>query len=167
MKRLLIPFFILFHCLCYSQNSTTTSSISPQHQFDFLIGEWDVFSKDEKIAHNTINLLQNGHLLQENWVSETEFFTGTSYSFYNKKIKQWQQFWVDSNGNNLFLNGNFKDGKMVLKSGSNCDMGEAQSIHRISWILLANEEIKQVWESSTNEGQNWTIQFEGIYKKKD
>lgn len=166
MKSILLLIFILFNFFSFSQNSISHNDISQHRQFDFLLGEWNVYTNDELVGHNTINLLQNGHLLQENWVSEKENFTGTSYSFYNDKIGQWQQIWVDKNGDNLLLKGNFENGKMVLLSGSDSNMGENQSLHRISWIAMPNGDVKQIWESTIDKGKIWSIQFEGIYKKK-
>ncbi|PKQ61259.1 hypothetical protein BZG02_16635 [Labilibaculum filiforme] len=166
MKRFLLLIFILFSTVSFSQNPITNTT-SPNRLFDFWLGDWDVFTNDDLVAHNTVILLQNGNLLQENWVSEKENFTGTSYSFYNSKIDKWQQIWVDKNGNNLLLKGNFENGKMLLSSSSDSNMGEDQSLHRISWVLMPNGNVKQVWESSIDEGKIWNIQFEGIYKKKE
>lgn len=166
MKRFILPIFILFYFASFSQNSITPSNTSQHRLFDFWLGEWDVYTNDELVGHNTISLLQDGHLLQENWVSEKENFTGTSYSFYNTKIDQWQQIWVDKNGNNLLLKGTFENGKMILSSGIDSYMGEAQSRHRISWMLMPNGDVKQLWESTIDDGKIWSLQFEGIYKKK-
>lgn len=141
MKRLFLLIFILFYLVSFSQNVTTNDRNSPHRLFDFWLGEWDVFSNDELVGHNTISLQQNGYLLQENWVSEKENFTGASYSFYNAKIGKWQQIWVDKNGSNLFLKGNFENDKMVLSSSADSNMGEAKSHHRISWTLMPNGDI--------------------------
>jgi hypothetical protein len=166
MKGLLLPIFILFNFISFSQNTLTNKDASPHRLFDFWLGEWDVYTNDELVGHNTVNLLQDGHLLQENWVSEKESFTGTSYSFYNAKISQWQQIWVDKNGNNLLLKGYFENGQMILSSSTDSNMGEDQSLHRISWTLMPNGDVKQVWESTIDEGKIWSIQFEGVYQKK-
>lgn len=128
MKHLLLIICILFYLLSFSQNITTNDSNSPHRSFDFWLGEWDVFTNDKLVGRNTISLKQNGYLLQENWVSEKENFTGTSYSFYNVKIGKWQQIWVDKNGNNLFLKGNFKNNKMVLSSSTDSNMGKQNII---------------------------------------
>ena len=147
----------------FSQNKKADDP--PHRQFDFWLGNWDVYTDDELVGKNTIVLLQNGYVLQENWVSEKQNFTGTSYSFYNPKIKKWQQVWVDKNGSNLLLKGSFSDGKMVLSSELDSNMGEPESIHKITWTLLPNGDVKQIWESTVDQGKNWNIQFEGIYKK--
>ncbi len=166
MKRLLLPLCILLYFVSFSQENVKTKNLSPQRQFDFWLGEWEVYTNDELVGKNTVQLLQNGNVLQENWVSEKENFTGTSNSFYNSKIKKWQQIWVDKNGSNLLLKGFFENEKMVLVSDPDSNMGEENSIHKISWIQLPNGDVKQIWESTIDKGKNWSIQFEGIYKKK-
>lgn len=140
-------------------------TIDPNRQFDFWVGEWDVYTEENLVGKNTIVFLQNKNVIQENWVSEKENFTGTSYSFYNSKTAKWHQIWIDKNGNNLLLTGVFSDGKMILTSGLDSNMGEPNSIHRITWTQLTNGNVKQVWESTIDGGKSWNIQFQGIYKK--
>lgn len=166
MKYILFPILLLFSLDTFSQEQVNTES-SPYRHFDFWIGEWEVYTNDELVGHNKIELLQNGFLIQENWTSEKESFTGTSYNFYNLKIKKWQQVWIDKNGSNLLLNGNLIDGKMVLQSEGDSNMGEPNSIHKITWAPMPNGDVKQTWESTTDNGENWSIQFQGIYKKKN
>ncbi|RUT73020.1 hypothetical protein [Ancylomarina longa] len=160
---LYLCFFVSFPLISLSQEHDTI--ISANRQFDFWIGKWDVYTNDELVGKNTIQLLQNGNILQENWISEKENFTGTSYSFYNPKIKQWQQVWIDNSGSNLLLKGNFSNGRMILISDLDSNMGEPESIHRITWSAMPNGDVKQVWESTVDQGKNWNLQFEGIYKK--
>lgn len=166
MKRLLLPLCILFYFVSFAQDIIDKKNVAPPRQFDFWIGEWEVYTNDEVVGENTIQLLQNGNVLQENWISEKQNFTGTSYSFYNAKIKKWQQVWVDKNGNNLLLKGFFENGKMVLVSDPDSNMGEDNSIHKITWMQMPNGNVKQSWESTIDKGKNWSIQFEGTYKKK-
>jgi hypothetical protein len=150
-------------CICIAQEKPET--VDQFRQFDFWLGEWDVYTGENMVGKNKVVLLQNKHVIQENWVSEKENFTGTSYSFYNPKTKKWHQVWVDRNGSNLLLVGEFTNGKMVLTSGMDSNMGEPNSKHKITWSRLANGDVKQVWESTTDDGKSWNIQFEGIYKK--
>ncbi len=166
MKQLLFAFCILFSFASFSQENVDDKKIAPQRQFDFWLGEWEVYASDELVGNNIVQLLQNGNVVHENWVSKKVNFTGTSTSFYNSKIGKWQQIWVDKNGNNLLLKGFFENGKMVLVSDSDSNMGEKESIHKISWVQFPNGDVKQVWESTIDKGKNWSIQFEGIYKRK-
>lgn len=165
MKKITFLFFVLVSFLV-CVNAQSDLKTNPNRQFDFWIGEWDVYTGENLVGKNTIVFLQNKNVLQENWVSENDNFTGTSYSFYNAKTNKWHQVWVDKNGSNLLLSGNYHNGKMMLTSGLDSNMGEMNSIHRISWTQLANGDVMQVWESTTDNGKSWNIQFEGIYKKR-
>jgi hypothetical protein len=161
-------FLMMIATLCFPNTILAQEDKKPvnySRQFDFWIGNWNVYTGENLVGKNTVVFLQNKHIIQENWVSEKENFTGTSYSFYNAKTKKWHQVWIDKNGSNLLLTGEFANGKMVLTSSSDSNMGEPNSKHRITWTQLTNGDVKQVWESTTNDGKNWTIQFEGIYKK--
>jgi hypothetical protein len=163
IKISLLQFLLLLSLSVFAQNPEENKA---SRQFDFWLGEWQVYTNDEMVGTNTIVALQNGNVLQENWVSEKQNFTGTSYNFYNPKDDKWHQVWVDKNGNNLILEGKYFNGKMVLQSTGNSFMGEDNSIHRITWELMPIGHVKQTWESSTDKGKNWSIQFQGIYKKK-
>ncbi|MPQ46766.1 hypothetical protein GCQ56_07045 [Marinifilum sp. N1E240] len=164
-----MKFRFVLVCLLFSTFTLTAQkqkdSINMHRQFDFWVGKWDVYTGENIVGKNHVVLLQDKHVLQENWISEKENFTGTSFSFYNPKTKKWHQVWIDKNGSNLLLKGEFKAGKMILSSGEDSNMGEQESIHRITWTLLTNGNVKQLWESTTDKGKTWTIQFEGVYKK--
>lgn len=162
----IIPTLLIFSLNSFSQNNTQTTPESPFEQFNFWIGDWEVYTNDELVGKNTIISLQNGHVLQENWISVKENFTGTSYSFYNPAIKKWQQIWIDKNGNNLLLKGNLENKKMVLYSDRDSYMGEPNSLHKITWTLLPSGDVSQIWESTVDDGKNWNVQFEGIYKRR-
>ena len=103
MRKILMMFFVILMqsmaLLAQEENQTT----NPHRQFDFWVGKWNVYTGDDLVARNTIELKQNRNVLQENWVSVKENFTGTSFSFYNPKTKKWHQVWVDRNGSNTKL----------------------------------------------------------------
>ena len=48
--------------------ATKPCSAPPYRQFDFWIGDWDVFSPDGKLAgHNRVESIEGGCGIQENW----------------------------------------------------------------------------------------------------
>lgn len=133
-------------------------------QFDFWLGDWDVTDGKGKAAgRNRIVSLHDGCALQENW-SGAGGFTGTSLNAYDAERKAWHQTWVDNNAGVLRLDGTFADGKMVL-TGVSLDDGK-KVLQRITWERLPDARVRQLWESSKDDGTTWTVAFDGYYAKR-
>ena len=134
---------------------------SAEHrQFDFWLGEWEVFLPNGKKAGDSrIEAIAAGCALLENW-SGNGGFSGKSLNSYDSEDKRWHQSWVDSSGSRLELAGSYADKRMVLSSGSGAAM------QRIAWSLNDDGSVRQLWESSSDEGKTWTVQFDGRYVRR-
>ena len=69
-------------------------------------------------------------------------------------------------GGRLVLSGGFKDGAMVLEGQQpvpDAKTGKPQR-ERITWTPLADGSVRQLWESSTDQGKTWTVAFDGNYR---
>ena len=126
-----------------------------QRQFDFWIGDWDVTVGGKPAGHNRIDRILGGCALLENWTGAGGM-SGKSLNFYDAKRAQWHQTWVDDRGGSLGLDGTFTNGSMVLTS----------PLNRITWTPLPSGQVRQVWETSTDEGKSWTVAFDGLYTRK-
>jgi len=42
----------------------------------------------------------------------------------------------------------------------------AEVMHRITWEPLEGGDVRQTWDTSTDEGQTWSTQFNGLYSQK-
>lgn len=158
---LLIPFDIR------AQSASPCSCCIPEaRQFDFWIGTWETYQPDGKLAgKNTIVVMQDSCVLQENWTSSGGGFTGTSYNFYNSRSKKWQQLWLDNQGGNLQLSGELINGNMVLQSEKLPNQKGLMQIDRITWTPNKDGSVRQHWEVTTDDGKTWTTAFDGLYKK--
>lgn len=158
----------LFFLLCsLSLSAQTNNCQSEKHkEFDFWLGDWDVYNEKGKlVGTNSITKMQNGCVLQENWVSKTSSNTGTSYNYFDKQDKTWNQVWVDNSGFSLVLKGNLVNGNMILKSATiNSEKGNYQN--KVSWIKNADGSITQLWVLLDASGNIIKEAFKGIYKKK-
>lgn len=137
-------------------------------QFDFWIGEWDVTRPDGKPAGtNSIRKVLNGCALHESWTSAAGSFAGHSYNLYDAARGRWHQTWVDNSGTLLQLEGGLVGGKMVL-TGSRppAQAGAMDVLHRISWEKKSDDEVRQLWESSPDGGQTWSVVFDGKYVRR-
>lgn len=156
----------------------TTDSLAPKQgdcpccfaearQFDFWIGDWETYTPDGKLAGtNSISVLEDSCLIRERWKSHQSTFTGTSYNFYNSRTGRWQQLWIDNQGGNLQLEGNFNGTAMVLRSEELPNRDNTPQIDRITWTPDPDGTVRQLWEVSTDKGQTWQVVFDGLYKRK-
>lgn len=159
---------MLIHWSVQAQESTKPCPCCAAEfrQFDFWLGNWEVQDPNNKLAgRNNIILLQDSCIVQENWVSTTPGFTGTSYNFYSPQTGKWHQTWIDNQGGSLFLYGNLENGNMVLWSDVMKDQDGASYRNRITWTPHANGTLRQHWETTKDEGKTWTTLFDGLYKK--
>lgn len=147
--------------------SVSQCTESEYHQFDFWIGEWDVFdTTGNLVGTNNIYSLQEGCVIQENWQSEKSGYTGTSYNYYNKTDKTWNQVWIDNQGGILELKGNFNNNKMVLKSELLDGQKTPLYYNQISWELLDDGKVLQTWQTFDQNNNLLKTLFKGIYQKK-
>ncbi len=131
-------------------------------QFDFWIGEWEVFDPDGvKQGTNRIESILGGCALYESWTGETGS-VGHSLNTYDGRTGRWHQTWVDSNGLLLQLHGGLEDGAMVL-AGAGIDREGDPIRHRISWTPLEDGRVRQHWEVARN--GEWQDVFVGLYVK--
>ena len=138
---------------------------SEQHrQFDFWIGRWTVTEKGQPAGHNDIQRILGGCALLENWTG-AQGGTGKSVNFFDRVDGQWHQTWVDGSGGALLLSGKFADGAMRLEGQRPATDKQPAMRHRITWTALPGGEVRQLWESSPAGREEWTVQFDGRYKR--
>ncbi len=91
-------------------------------QFDFWIGEWNVFAKNNKKAGDSkITLILDSCIILEEWKSTSAqdgiIYSGKSFNTYNASSKQWQQTWVDNvGGSTEYLHGKYEDNKIIFQT---------------------------------------------------
>lgn len=143
-----------------------TPSPQPQeiHQFDFWLGDWDVFdAQGNPGGKSRIESIAEGNGLLENW-TDSSGTTGKSLNTYNPDKKCWQQFWVGNGTPVLELSGGIVDGSMVL-IGTRRAKGNASVTDRISWKPNPDGSVRQHWESSVDGGKTWKDDFDGINRR--
>jgi len=138
---------------------------SPAHrQFDFWVGEWEVSTPQGAPAGtNRVERLLDGCALQEHWAA-SDGSKGTSLSSYDAVAHVWRQTFVDDTGQVLVLEGEFRDGRMVLQ-GEKVLGSRRGALQRISWQVVGDK-VRQRWDISQDDGRTWSPLFEGIYTRK-
>ena len=140
------------------------------HEFDFWIGDWDVFGPDgQPVGRNTITSMfadpAASGMLHEHWRGKGGV-EGRSLNAYDGARGRWHQTWMDSTGDMLLLEGGLVDGAMVLEGRA--PTGEDPTVmerQRITWTHDGTE-VRQLWEASADDGATWTVAFDGRYRRR-
>jgi len=148
-----------------SSSAAPPACSAPEYrQFDFWLGDWDVYNaKGARAGRNLVTREYGGCVVQEHWTaSGTPGQTGSSFNTWSPGKRQWHQTWVDSTGGLLLLDGELTGGAMILSG----DLRGAQGAtvrHRITWSRMGEGKVRQLWESSADQGRSWTTVFDGTY----
>jgi len=136
------------------------------HEFDFWIGNWTVYKNgtDTIVGYNEIKTVAGGCSLLESYKSARGNYTGNSLNKYNFRTGKWEQFWVDSGGLTLFIQGNFGNEMLTMENEIKTSDGKTNR-NKITWFKNTDGTVRQLWEQSTDNGQSWTVAFDGIYRK--
>ncbi len=164
MKRLIL---ILLFIPAFSNAQNKGCNYSQSNQFDFWIGEWDVYDTlGNLVGENRIEKQYENCVIQENWTS-TGVNKGTSYNYFNPKDSSWNQLWLDNQGSILILKGNYENDRMKLKSDLIPGKKVAFYYNEIVWVNNPDGTVSQIW-SIYDEHDNFLQQaFYGIYKRKE
>jgi hypothetical protein len=133
-------------------------------QFDFWVGQWDVFvAAGKKAGKSRVEVIADGCALLEQW-SGGGGVSGKSLNIYSDSDRRWHQTWVDNSGTLLMLTGGFVERSMVMSmTGPSATDPTATVQQRITWTPAADGSVRQLWESSADAGRTWTVLFDGRY----
>ena len=139
---------------------------SPEHrQFDFWLGDWEVRDPEGTVVgRNRITSVFDGWALREEWRG-TSGHRGTSLSAWSPQRRKWHQTWVDSLGLLLLIDGEMRDGAMVMEGEAASPTDQAALVrHRLSWSIMDGDRdrVRQHWQIS-GDGESWATVFDGRY----
>jgi len=173
MKRLatllILILFLLIHQYGLAQNPLPKSPCvtNPVYrQFDFWIGEWDVYGKNGKKAGDSrIERMLDSCIILENWTSGA--YSGKSYNTFNGTTQKWQQYWVDNAGGvTEYFDGHYEDGKMIFQTANVKQFDGKVKIMKMTFFNLGADKVRQFGESSVDNGKTWTVDFDLEYRRK-
>lgn len=171
MKKITILLSLLLISFCNSFAQKPCSG-GVYRQFDFWIGEWEVFNTNgKKAGESRVELILDSCVVLENWTSETVVkglrFSGKSYNSFNAAKNRWQQYWVDNTGTVAeYFNGKYSDNIMVLKTDSVKQADGSFKIQRMSFYSLSADKVRQHGESSIDAGKTWKTDFDLEYRRR-
>ena len=117
------------------------------------------FVQDRKLGTSHTKVLQQGCIIEENRATPVQ--TGQSFNFYNPVTKKWHQSYMDSNGGNYMMDGEYRDGALRCEGYIYSPQGRTP-VH-MTFFNLAPGKLRQTSETSADEGKTWTTTWDSIY----
>ena len=141
-------------------------------QFDFWIGEWDVYAKNgNKAGDSKITFILDSCIILEEWVSANMArgirYAGKSFNTYNGATGQWQQTWVDNvGGSTAYLKGKFEDNRIIFMTHPYPFSKDTIAVRKLTFYNLDKDKVRQQGEISKDEGVTWVTEFDLEYRRK-
>jgi len=135
------------------------------HDFDFWIGDWEVFDpQGAKAGENAITREEYGCLLLERWTS-AQGTTGQSYNFVDHITGKWRQVWVSAGATIDYAGGLNDKGQMVLEGTIGYPTG-VKAPFRGTWTPNEDGTVTQSFQQFDPEKKQWNDWFTGLYRRK-
>lgn len=168
MRYLIIPLlFICFHARSQQPTAKPCAMDSIYRQFDFWIGEWEVYGPKGKAGTSKIDLILDSCIILENWTSAQQGYKGKSFNTYNATTRQWQQTWVDNvGGSTEYLRGQAGKDMVVFYADKNTGQNGKNFLRRLTFYKLSQDKVRQHGERSDDEGKTWTSEYDLEYRRK-
>jgi hypothetical protein len=141
-------------------------------QFDFWIGNWDVYAKNEaKAGTSKISLILDSCIILEEWTSANTvsgiIYSGKSFNKYNPSSGQWQQTWVDNvGGSTEYLKGEYANGKMIFTTNPFSFNKDTMAIRKLTFYNLEADKVRQHGEISKDKGATWATEYDLEYRRR-
>ena len=136
-------------------------------EFDFWAGEWDVYATGTTtlVGHSVVQIISEGCALLENWEGGNS--SGKSINFIDPNTNKWKQSWSGSyaNGNQEFVNGEYKDSAMRFEFETKDAQGK-KIIGRFIFYNQGPNQVRQFNETSNDDGKTWTTSYDFTYIRK-
>ncbi len=149
-------------------NLKPCASTPENRQFDFWLGEWNVETTQGGVpaGQSKIELILGDCVIQENWQSDGNPYSGKSYNIYNTALKRWEQFWVDNSAGNIFFYGGLKDGVMDYWTDEIPQPGGPALKRHLQFIKVGPDKVRQYSQGSTDGGKSWKPEYDFTYSRK-
>ncbi len=167
---------VLILCLTFLGTPVSAQNVEPKgcnvlpiyHLLDFWVAEWNVYVGDDQVGYNRIEKTLDGCAVLEHWV-DSDGNAGKSL-FFVSDGGEWKQVWVTEWANRP---GGVKE-KTIVDSAPENGVRFQGSLHhpdvgdwldRTTLKTVENGEVRQIIETSSDNGKTWEIRFDAIYRR--
>lgn len=135
--------------------------------FDFWVGEWEVFNPaGQKAGENSIRKEEGGCLIVERWTNNGGG-TGQSYNYFNPVTEEWRQVWVSQGAIIDYTGGLTESGSMRLEGEIFYQANGQRADFFGEWTPQEDGSVRQHFEQFNAQTGEWTPWFTGVYRRKD
>src|SRR5262245_27202635 len=146
---------------------------SPEfRQFDFWIGDWEVFGiNGQKAGDSKISLILDSCIILEEWTSAGMFngirYAGKSFNTWNNILQQWQQTWVDNAGSSTaYTKGKYENKAIVFNTDPFPFSKDTIATRRLTFFDLGADKVRQLAEITKDKGNTWVTEYDLEYRRK-
>lgn len=168
MRKGLLFSLLLCNLFAEAQLQKSPCTTNPVYrQFDFWIGDWDVFALNgKKVGESRVDLILDSCIILENWKGANGY-AGKSFNTFNAATSQWQQTWVDNvGGTTEYLQGKGENNKMIFRTKPFSFSNDTIAIRRLSFYRLAPDTVRQHGEITKDDGKAWKTEYDLQYRRK-
>ena len=134
------------------------------HQFDFVVGNWLVRDSSGHVSGTvTLSREYGGCVLIERWRGVGNAREGLGVIGYQPASKTWHRDFIDHGGFVLAFDGR-RDGASMVMTGKEYRT-DVVRMHRVTWTPRGNGSIEERWQTSTDAGRSWSINFYGVLER--
>ena len=133
-------------------------------QFDFWLGEWNVYTRTggQLVALSSVTKINGNCALRESWVP-VKGASGGTLSAPDMLTARWHQYWTDSLGNKVDLEGGLAFGNMILAGEWRGAGNQRAKLLRVTYTRLDADSVRQLGEVSDDEGLTWQMSHDYLY----
>ncbi len=132
------------------------------NQFDFWVGEWTVYAGGRQAGKSQITKAKGGCAIHESYTTAREY-AGQSINFLDPKDNLWKQYWVGSQGD-IRDYVEIDAGEGMLQFLAEYDNQGSPNLSKMTFTYDKDKDtVRQLFENSTDNGQTWTVVFDGLY----
>lgn len=164
MKTLITILLIVVSAHAFAQQPCSTEPHS--HDFDFWIGEWNVYQTGTKtlVGHSVVQSISGGCGILENWTS-IKGNTGKSINYYNPATGKWEQDWIGSGGGpQRYLNGVYEDSVMHFTYESTLKNKSVKG--NFKFYNIDKNTVRQYQDANNDDAKTVTVSYDFTYVRK-
>ena len=136
---------------------------SRHREFDFWLGQWDVFGTDgSQVGTNVVESRVGGCIVQENWTAANGT-RGRSLNMFDRDDGQWHQTWVTEGLGHLRMAGGIQPDDHMLLTGQRVSASSGLLlVNTYEWTPIARDSVLQEGKLTVPE-LDLEFPFSGLY----